>query len=113
MIPMIIERGVLAGYTAEDVSEWLSLHADESCLAIAMAAVGNKTGSIRHEISNDWAMEEVYSRWANLEKELYERIISILVKENGLPQVKGKYFQIQPFMERNGYRAGSGWWIEK
>ena len=53
-----------------------------------------------------------------IQKELYSKVLSILEKENELGIANhdlskaGLHFRIEPFMVRNGYRDGAGWWIK-
>lgn len=110
----------LKGYTPEDVRTWLQDNTEESALAEALAQVHNKTGLMGHELdeTDNACFEKAYEEWWALEKELYAKIIKILEQENLKKQAshkiadKGLYYVVLPFMERNGYRDGAGWWIK-
>ena len=113
----------LMGATSNDIRALLEQDHSEKMLAAAMAAVSNQTGYIHHDINdpdiNDTireVIEEQFDTWWGLERELVTRISNILICENpekGIPENTGYHFIIQPFMERNGYRDGSGWWIKE
>ena len=56
-------------------------------------------------------------RWKTLDSELCSRIISILENENledsplRKQEGKGTHYVVTPFMLRNGYIDGAGWWV--
>lgn len=113
----------LWGTAPDEIRTLLQQDYSEKLLAAAMAAVSNQTGYIHHDINDpdiDEAtrevIEEQFDAWWVLERELVTRISNILICENpekGIPENTGYHFIIQPFMERNGYRDGSGWWIKE
>ena len=114
----------LKGYTPDTMREMLTRYNTDDAVAAIMAAVANKTGWLGHDIDDPDNDEETNSRikaehdaWWALEKELYAEIIRRLEEEN---QTKGTayatsgiglHYIIKPFMERNGYRDGAGWWV--
>ena len=112
------------GFVAEDLREWLSEFNTESGLAIALAQANMKVGWLLHELSDPdkryvSRVIIVFDDWRELYEELHSRIIAILKEENesgkakhNLEETRGHYV-IMPFMERNGYRDGSGWWVRK
>lgn len=112
----------LYGTAPDEIRTLLQQDNSEKLLAAAMAAVSNQTGYIHHDIidpdiddTTREVIEEQFDAWWTLEKELVTRISNILICENpekGIPENTG-YHIIQPFMERNGYRDGSGWWIKE
>ena len=70
------------------------------------------------EFGNVWA-GFACDKWYELQEELIETIKEILASDN---QTKGTDYPlegigtrciIRPFMERNGYRDCSGWWIKE
>lgn len=67
---------------------------------------------------NDQCIEEAYNAWRDLENATYQRIWNILKLENDSGKANhilsgiGTYYIVKPFMLRNGYHDGSGWWIE-
>lgn len=113
----------LMGATSNDIRALLEQDHSEKMLAASMAAVSNQTGYIHHDINDPdiddtirEVIEEQFDTWWELERELVTRISNILICENpeiGIPENTGYHFIIQPFMERNGYRDGSGWWIKE
>ncbi len=116
----------LKGYTLETMREILARYNTDDAVADIMAAVSNKTGWIGHDIGDPENDEEMNARiiaehdaWWALEKELYAEIIRRIEEENrtkGTSYVTGGiglYYIIKPFMERNGYQDGAGWWIRK
>ena len=114
----------LEGFMPDDIRQWLSDHDNEHGLAVATARVHNKVGWLHHDLNDPdipYTLEirAVFDEWYSFEKELYERIITILRAENASGKAnhtiteKGLHYVILPFMERNGFRDGSGWWVEK
>ena len=114
----------LKGYTPETMRGMLTRYNTDDAVASIMAAVSNKTGWIGHDIDDPDNDEETNERiiaehdaWWALEKELYAEIIRRLEEENrtkGTTHVTsgiGLHYIIKPFMERNGYRDGAGWWV--
>lgn len=114
----------LKGYTPETMRGMLTRYNTDDAVASIMAAVSNKTGWIGHDIDDPDNDEETneriiaeYDAWWALEKELYAEIIRRLEEENrtkGTTHVTsgiGLHYIIKPFMERNGYRDGAGWWV--
>jgi len=115
---------MMDGFVADDLRYWLSEFDTEAGLAIALAQADMKVGWLMHEL-NDSDKRDVsgvriaFDDWRELYKELHARIITIMKDENesgiskhNLDETRGHYI-IMPFMERNGYRDGSGWWIRK
>ena len=114
----------LTDISVSDVRHWLNENDTELGLATALAKVNNKTGWLMHDLDE---LEEAelskakaaINEWWTLETELYEKIISILKAENTSGKAnhtfteKGLYYVVKPFMERNGYRDGAGWWVCK
>ncbi len=106
--------------TPDDIRIYLTQNGSEKDLAAAFARVHNQTAWLAHDLDDEEnpCPREVYDRWRALECELCERIINILKKENEVYGTEyatsgiGTYYIIQPFMERNGYRDGAGWWIK-
>ena len=109
--------------TPEDIRNLLQYDQTEKTLAAAMAAVANQTGWIGHSLDDpdndaatNKAVELAFDAWWALEKELYIKISNILIQETPdvyIPESTGWHYIIQPFMTRNGYRDGGGWWIKE
>lgn len=109
--------------TPEDIRNLLQYDQTEKTLAAAMATVANQTGWIGHSLDDpdndeatNKAVELAFDAWWALEKELYIKISNILIQETPnvyIPESTGWHYIIQPFMTRNGYRDGGGWWIKE
>ena len=112
-------REPLPDCTPDAMRLWLQDHSGESNLAMAYATAHNQTGWLMHELggTSDPEFEKRYASWSKLESELCQRIIDILEIEN--PEEiaqrksagKGTHYVINPFMLRNGFSDGSGWWM--
>lgn len=68
------------------------------------------------EVNDHWLVY-AYEEWWELEKELYDLVISSMRQANlrgeanyDLEQI-GLYNIVKPFMEKNGFRDGLGWWV--
>ena len=105
-----------------DIKNQISDNMSNADLASAYADVSNKLGGLMHELDDpDYfsvrgKVEQSFAMWQDLEEDLYDRIVSILRSENeaGSHHILtglGTHFVVLPFMEREGYRDGSGWWI--
>ena len=112
----------LAGVSVSDVRCWLIENDTEFGLATALARVHNKTGWLMHDLDEleDLELakaETAFNEWVDLETELYNKAIAILKEENASGKThhdiskKGLNNIVIPFMERNGFRDGAGWWI--
>lgn len=103
----------------QDLHCWLITHAEERSLAHAYAAVHNKIGLLCHEADevNDPWLQEALNSWDALSEELYTAIVDRLSRENQEQRAQhvirgiGRYFIVKPFMLRNGYIDGQGWWF--
>lgn len=110
----------LKDWSVDDMRMWISQNTGESDIAKAISLVKMKSGWLCHLTDDDGG--EIYSeeahKWWELEKELYSKVLSILEKENELGIANhdlskaGLHFRIEPFMVRNGYRDGAGWWVK-
>lgn len=122
----IMASDPLKDYTPDIIRDVLTRYQTDEAIAAIMAAVANKTGWLGHDIDDPDNDEDINSRiieehdaWWVLEKELYVEIIRRLEEENrtkGTAYVTagiGLHYIIKPFMERNGYRDGAGWWVKK
>jgi len=120
---VILASEPLKEITPTDMRELLSKNDDEDGLASIFAKVHNQTGWLGHDLDE---LEEpglsvalgIYNEWWKFQKELYDKIIAILQKENDVGTAnhtitdKGLHYVVMPFMERNGYRDGGGWWVK-
>ena len=116
---LILDVDPFVGFMPNEVRAWLEVHTDEVSLATALAAVHNQVGSLFHELddSNDPWIIYSFESWRELEEELYESIFNIMAESNRRGNTlydlnqQGWYFKAKPFMEKNGFIAGAGWWI--
>ena len=111
----------LKGWTVDEMRMWISQHTEESDLATATALVDMKAGWLMHLTDDEGG--EIYSeeehKWCELSNELYAKILSIMENENDTGIAyhdltkAGLFYRIEPFMNRNGYRDGAGWWVKE
>ena len=117
---LILITEPLVGFNPDDVRVWLTSHPDDHSLAIALAAVHNQTGSLGHELddSDDPWLLYAYESWKELDQDLYTRVIKTMNAANQRGEAsydlspKGWYNLAKPFMEKNGFMAETGWWVE-
>lgn len=109
---LILTKEPFVGFNPEDLTDWLNTNANDRDLAAALAATSNHTGLLGHELDEgDPWLRYAYEKWRIVENHLYEQIINRMGPQNGLDT--GRYDLIKPYMEANGYRDGSGWWIRE
>lgn len=74
-----------------------------------------------HDLDDEDCTDELrqrYQEWSALEEELRNRIFDILKRESIdefeklAAQNNGYYDVVKPFMVRNGYKDGRGWWVK-
>ena len=104
--------------TPTDVRIYFSERETEKDLADAFAIVSNKFWWVE---DNVYDYEEgtpeyiaacaITDEWGALMDEYEERIFAILRNEGISIANRGKSV-LYPFMKRNGYRDGNGWWIK-
>ena len=117
---MILMHTPFERFMPIDIRSWISQNADDSNLAEVFAAVCNKTGCLMHEAdgTDDPWISYAFDNWWELEIEIYEMIKLRMECNSRYMNAKkssacGIYSQVSPFMEMNGFRNGSGWWIKK
>lgn len=110
----------LKDYKQKDIKNILADDQSDITLAACYAAVHNQTGWLAHNIDDDDNDEETNNRiitefneWWNLEKELVAEVEQRLGNTCRKKQNVGYRFIVKPFMERNGYRDGAGWWVKR
>lgn len=112
-----LDYGVFNGGTKpDDVREWLSGHREEPALAYCYAFADNQWGSTEHEASDPVDSQNPYpdelcDAWFELTVELFGRIDAILESEGVRSGEEGMCYRVAPFMARNGYSDGCGWWV--
>lgn len=105
--------------TAEIVAKAISEIVAESELATLFAVVENKAWWIEDE-EYDYEVgtleykqaKEKTDLWFSLADELRSRIFDILRTEGVEIPEKGQIVVLEPFMKRNGFMDGRGWWIK-
>ena len=115
----IIQQEPLTNHTPAEALQWFASITNEHTIAAAHTVVSNHIGFLMHELDADdpW-IEEAYDAWREVEEVIYQRILSILKAENDSVMADhtlsgiGTHYIVKPFMIRNGYRDGSGWWLE-
>lgn len=119
--PVVMEYTPLVGETPESIREKYMKDPSEHDLAAVYAAVSNQVGWLMHDLDDEDCPEDTEQRfnaWAALEEELRGRIFEILKREDiteferSASEGVGYYFRVMPFMIRNGFRDGAGWWVE-
>ena len=104
-----------------DVKSQITDDLSDADLAAAYADVSNKLGGLMHHLDDpDYdhvhdKVEQSFAMWLDLQEILFEKIVNILQAENekGAHHALdiGTHYTVLPFMEREGFRDGSGWWI--
>ena len=91
----------------------------EKDLADAFAIASNKFFLLADSIYDYEEGSEGYisarnivEEWYRLMNEYEEKILEILRSEGVIIPETGRIRVLKPFMARNGYRDGAGWWIE-
>ena len=114
---MILTQEPFVGSMPQDILKMICNDMPESLLALLMAEVSDKVGSIMHQAddhSDPWVVYAL-DQWETVASVLRDRIFSILISEGILTErpKQGWYSAIIPFMERNGYHDGCGWWVRE
>ncbi len=105
--------------TAEMVEKAMAEIKTETELANLFAVVDNKAWWIEDE---EYDFEEGTEEhklakakadlWFDLSGKLLDKIFDILRAEGVEIPAKGYIVALEPFMKRNGFRNGNGWWIK-
>jgi hypothetical protein len=87
-------------------------------LANALAGAWNQANWLAFDCDEEDCPKETIAlcnAWFDLEIKLIDKVKEILQEEyqDASLQDISPYQMIKPFMERNGYLDGRGWWIEK
>ncbi len=106
--------------TIEKVKEIFDEISTETELADLFAVVHNKAWWIEDEMYDfDEGTEEYIkavertNMWFSLADKLKDEIFCILKTEGVEIPAKGQIVVLEPFMKRNGFRDGQGWWIKE
>jgi len=117
---LVMASEPLPDYSPDDVREWYVLHKNEQGLADAYAAAHNEAWWVEDD---EYDFEEgtpeyaearrITDEWFSVMDELKEAIFVILQAEGIRIPKTGQIQVLAPFMERNGYYDGNGWWAPK
>lgn len=105
-----------------DVKSRIADDMSDADVAALYADVSNKIGGLLHhaddpDYRSQWdVIDQSLAMWEELEDLLFNKIVGILGHENesGSHHVLsgiGTHYIVLPFMERNSFLDGSGWWI--
>ena len=117
---LILTTEPLVGFMPADLRAWITEHSSDQSLAMALAEVHNHVGILGHELdeTDDHWLIYAYEVWWEVEKELYDLIVASMRHSNqqgktnyNLSQT-GLHWLVKPFMEKNGFRDGTGWWVQ-
>ena len=105
--------------TPTDVRGYFAERKSERDLADAFAIASNKFWWVEDNVYDyeEGTPEYIAARaitdeWGALMDEYEERIFMILRNEGVEIPETGRIKVLEPFMKRNGYRDGNGWWIK-
>lgn len=106
--------------SAEEMSKLICEISTEKELAILFALSDNQAWWVEDDIYDyeEGTQEyqkacEITDRWFAIADELKKRIFAILQAEGVSIPESGQITVLAPFMERNGFFDGNGWWIQK
>lgn len=117
---LILTTEPFVGFMPSDLRMWLTDHNTDADLASALAEVNDHAGLLGHEldeVEDRWLLY-AFEAWWEVELELYDLIFESMKQSNQRGETKynltqeGLYYRVKPFMERNGYQDGSGWWVK-
>ena len=116
---VIMESEPIPNKTPTDVRNYFIGRNTEKDLADAFVIVSNKFWWVE---DNEYDYEEgtpehraacaITDEWGALIDEYEERIFAILRGEGVKIPESGRIKVLEPFMKRNGYIDGNGWWIK-
>lgn len=105
--------------SAEMTAEAIERIKTEQELADLFAIVDNKARWVEDDVYDYEAgtaeyqqAVEVADEWFALSDILRHRILAILRAEGVVIPKTGQIYVLEPFMKRNGYRNGQGWWVK-
>ena len=105
--------------TPTDVRNYFAKRKTEKDLADAFAIASNKFWWVEDDVYDYEegtpeyeAARVIVDEWGALMDEYEERIFVILRSEGVVIPEAGRIKVLEPFMKRNGYRDGNGWWIK-
>lgn len=115
---LLMDSEPIPDSTPDDIRAWYASNHDEASLASAFALVSNELWWVEDNIYDYEEGTEEYKRacditdaWGKLMEELLADIFDILRSQNVSIPNDGWITVLAPFMERNGYEDGGGWWF--
>ena len=116
---VIMASDPIPNKTPTDVRNYFAERKTEKDLADAYAISHNKFWWVEDDVYDYEegtpeyeAARVVVDEWGALMDEYEERIFVILRSEGIEIPKTGRIKILEPFMKRNGYRDGNGWWIK-
>jgi len=88
----------------------------EANLARCYADARNQAAWLSFEVDEPDCPDNIKAlceTWWDISFKLSDKIKEILIRENYVVDEIGTHYMVMPFMERNGYRDGCGWWVPK
>lgn len=115
---VVMKTEPIPDLSPDDIRGWYASHQDEKDLAMVFAVVSNKFWWVE---DNEYDYEKgtpeyeeavrITDAWGVLMNELENNIFAILRAEHvNIPETE-QIRVLKPFMERNGYYDGNGWWV--
>lgn len=117
---LILTTEPFVGFMPADLRAWITEHGSDTDLAMALAEVHNHVGILGHELDDidDHWLIYAYEAWREVEKELYDLITASMQRSNQQGETAynlsqpGLHWLVKPFMEKNGFQDGTGWWVQ-
>jgi len=117
---LILTAAPFVGFMPKDLQEWIKNNHTDPDLATALAEVNNHVGLLGHELDevDDPWLVYAFDAWYEIELELYDLIFESMRKSNQRSETdynlnqEGLYYRVKPFMEKNGFQDGAGWWVK-
>jgi len=113
----------MAGVSVEEMQQKILSITSTQELVDAYVLVSNKFWSVADDLDDyDVGTEEyekirsVFDAWNEMLEKLDKRIMETAAEEELLAERQpnsGTVKQLEAFMDKYGYRDGSGWWIKK
>lgn len=116
----------LEGFSPAQVRDMFERYTSDDAVAAILAGVSNEVGWLMHELDDPGNDKEsvstyrsVFHSWYALERDIVAEVIRRLEEENQATGTNhlttgiGTHYIIKPFMERNGFVDGAGWWIKE
>ena len=108
---LVLTKEPFVGYMPKDIWTLNSGEISAESLALAFVCVSNKAGSLFRELDegDEW-VRYAFHAWNEVQEQRMEMIFAILTEEGCISEVPvtGKYYALNPFMERNGDHSPSG-----